>query len=473
MKTPIIDELNNYIKESKLPCSMPGHKRGRAFNNIFKNILLHGDITEIDGLDNLHKPEGCIKESLTQLKEVYGSYKSYFLINGSSCGNLIMMNAFFNEGDKIIVERNCHKSIFNGIILKKLTPVYVKNSYSEKLNLYGGIDYSNFIEILEAEEDIKGVVITYPNYYGICVNLKKIIKECKKRNIVVLVDCAHGSHFEASDKLPESPIALGADCVVMSAHKTLPSLTQTSYMHLNNKNFEKNIDLYFSILSSTSPSYLFMASLEYAYVFMKEKGQEGYNHLINKIDELKNEINITNKGLRILDNNIIKQEFSNDYNFDSSRIVINLDPKYNGSKLYKYLLDNNIQPEMYDESNVVLITTPFNYDEEIDEIKKVLLELDCKKIEKEQVILKNINIPNRVLSPWEVIGKTKELIHFEQADGKIAGENIVPYPPGIPLLVMGEKITNKEIESLKYAIDNNINIIGINDNNINIVQEDI
>lgn len=469
MKRPIIDELIRYIDKNEIPYSMPGHKRGRAFDENFKKILLYGDITEIDGLDNLHKPEGCIKESLLQLKNVYKSYKSYFLINGSSSGNIIMLNSFFEEGDKIIVERNCHKSIFNGIFMKKLSPVYIKNKYSSKLNIYAGIELDELVEILNNNKDIKGIILTYPNYYGICCDIERIIYECKKRNVLVLVDAAHGAHFTATSSLPKDPVMLGADCVVMSAHKTLPALTQTSYMHLNNKNFEKKIDLYFSLLSSTSPSYIFMASLEYAYTFLNDNGKESYDSLVSEINSMKKEFK--NDKLNILDDDIINSEFGEGFTIDNSRIVINL---YNsvGEKLYNYLKSKGIQPEMYDENNVVIITTPFNYTEEIVYLKNILLDFkyDIKEEKKEYKDNKYEDIYEEV-NFKEVLESNTVKVNLKDSIGRIVANNIIPYPPGIPLLVIGERILEKHINSIETFINQGITVIGVENKEIDVIEE--
>ncbi|KHO40369.1 decarboxylase, partial [Clostridium tetani] len=250
-KLPLVEGVLNYIKKKNIYFSMPGHKQGEGFlsTDIGKKIkeqILKLDITEVDGVDNLHNPTGIIKESQIKLSELYGSKKSYFLVNGSSSGNMIMTFSSFEEGDKVIVDRNCHKSIFNTIIIRKLKAIYVKNKIHKGFNLPLSVDSSHIIKTIKENKDAKGIIITYPNYYGICCDLEKIIMEAKKHNMKVLIDCAHGAHFVANKKLPKNPVKLGADMVVMSSHKTLPSLTQTAFLHVNNEELIDKVDFYFN-----------------------------------------------------------------------------------------------------------------------------------------------------------------------------------------------------------------------------------
>jgi arginine/lysine/ornithine decarboxylase len=207
-KLPLVEGLLEYTNENNIPFAMPGHKGGQGFlstdigKEIYSNILKI-DITEVDGVDNLHNPDGIIKEAEELLSRFYKSRKSYFLVNGSTSGNLAMIFSAFSEGDKVIVERNCHRSIFNGILMRKLKPIYIRNKISSKFNAPMSVDMEHFLSLIEDNKDAKGIIITYPNYYGVCPNLKLIINEAKKYNMKVLVDSAHGAHFGVYDVLPD------------------------------------------------------------------------------------------------------------------------------------------------------------------------------------------------------------------------------------------------------------------------------
>lgn len=470
----IRNTIKNYLNDDIAPFSMPGHKYGRAFesNDLcgdLKDIMIHGDLTEVDGLDNLHDPSGVIKESLDDLSRLYKSKKSYFLVNGSTSGNLAMIFAAFNEGDKVLVERGCHRSIFNGIILRKLRPVYLDYNYDAVLGLPISDNSNDVIYHIENEKDIKGIVLTYPNYYGICCDLKAISEKCREKGILLIVDSAHGAHFGFSSVLPQNAVGLGADIVVESAHKTLPSFTQTAYLHVMNDKLIDSTDFYVSAFSSTSPSYMFMMSLEYSKDFLKS-AEEKYKNLVHRIEQLKKEISSCS-FLRIIDKEYINK--SSDFpifDYDDTRIVINTDKGLSGHKLLKYLRDNKVQCEMSDERNVVLIPTPFNIEEDYDKLIEALIKCRRSDICDESKEVCYMNSYEKVIEPYEASSSEKITVNIDDSDGMIAGDNIVPYPPGIPLVVMGEKINKEHIKSVKRLLDSGVDVLGVSGDTIKVIK---
>lgn len=463
---PIIYGLDTYIKKNYAPFSMPGHKHGRAFEADLSTLILKGDITEVDGLDNLQNPQGIIKEAQDKLSECYESYKSYFLVNGSTSGNLTMIFSSFNEGDKVLVERNCHKSIFNGVLVRKLKPVYIKNKISSKLGAPLGIDFEHFLEIIDSEKDIKGIILTYPNYFGIGLDISKVITECRKRYIKVLIDGAHGAHFGFHNELPESAVRLGADMVVMSAHKTLPSLTQTAYLHINNRNDKEKVEFYLSTFMSTSPSYLFMATLDYSRAFLQERAESAYEKLIRRIERV-NSIIKRVEGIDFID----KSKLEDTWTHDPTRIVISINSEYKNIDLVEYLLNHGIQAEMSIGRATVLIPTPFNNEEDFKRLEKALLKL---KLEKADNITRDYDLDiedGKLIDPIMIMHKKIEFIDIIDSVGKIARENIIPYPPGVPLILMGEKITKGKINKLLDLLNDNIECIGVNNSKIKILKE--
>lgn len=471
MITPIIDAIEKYIEEENSPFSMPGHKMGRAFdfklkNMTVKEVLLRGDLTEVEGLDNLHNSETCIRESLDYLKILYRAEESYFLVNGSTSGNLIMIFASLNEGDKVIVERGCHKSIFNGIELRKLKPVYIGSKINKKFNAPVTFDKDMLINKIKEENDVKAIIITYPSYYGVGIRLKAIVELCKSKGIKVLVDCAHGAHFGINNKLPMNPMDEGVDMAVMSAHKTLPSLTQTSYLHIG-KNIDKNrVKHYISVFSSTSPSYAFMMSMDFARAYLQDRGNLEYEKLIKICNEIRNKID------KIEGFTTLKQEYlDKDEVFDPTRIIINVDRGFSGHRLLDYLRKNKVQCEMSDTSNVVLIPSPFNTEE--DYIKVINALENCNKdfITSDYVEAKNNPELQCVYATYEVDTLSLEYENIDSSVGKIAGENIIPYPPGIPLVIRGERISKEVVQILNYYISHGVTILGVNDGLIMVVKE--
>lgn len=470
---PIINGISSYLKEEIIPFSMPGHKMGRGFKNL-EQILLQGDLTEVEGLDNLQHPEGIIKDAEEKLSKLYNSKKSYFLVNGSTCGNLIMIFSLFKEGDKVLVERNCHKSIMNGIIMRKLKPVFINNIFHSKLKAPVGIDLNHLKSQIDLNKDLKGIILTYPNYYGVGVNIDETVKIAREANLKIAIDSAHGAHFGFNKLLPKSVQELKADMVVMSAHKTLPSLTQTAWIHVNDEKFIEEIEFYKNVFMSTSPSYMFMMSLDYSRNFLEEHGEEAYDKLLKVIDDFKKSVEDLSY-FKILDkefliNGLEKNIKINDIKIDSSRIVINLEENLNGNKLLDYLRSKKIQCEMSDNKNVVLIPSPFNTEDDFKSLEKALKSCDIKCLEDEEVEFYLTDLPKRSLEPFEVLDAEYERVSIDKALGKIVAESIVPYPPGVPMLVMGEVIEEKHIKLINEYRKNGVDLIGIKDNKVKVIK---
>lgn len=470
---PLVIGLKTYIEEQNAPFSMPGHKYGRGFKKGVMGIsleeLISWDMTEVDGLDNLHNPEEIIKEGQERLRNLYKSNKSYFLVNGSTCGNLVMMFSSFKEGDEVLVERNCHRSISNGIIMRKLRPIYVKNVYSENLKEAIGMDLNDLQDKIKSNPNIKGIVLTYPNYYGVGVNIKEIIRICKEKNFKILIDSAHGAHFGFHELLPESAQSLGADMVVMSAHKTLPSLTQTAYLHVNNSELVEKAEFYLGIFMSTSPSYMFMASLDYARAFLEHKGQESYNRLIKRVKDFKNEVGKL-QYLTVLEKKHLVEEGFNDISMDTSRIILNTNIGYSGHKLLEFLRKNRVQCEMSSDRAVVLIPSPFNTEEDFKLLIEALKQCKYNELMDEELPMIIGDVPRLKLMPHEVVEGEKDFVNLNDSIGKIVGENIIPYPPGVPLLVMGEAIEKEHIKIIEGYLTNKITVFGIEDGKIRVLK---
>ena len=477
IKLPLVEGLKKYLNEANSPFSMPGHKQGRGFNikslgiNL-NDIITSIDLTEVDGIDNLHKPEGIIKEALQLLSNYYKSKKSYFLVNGSTSGNLMMIFSALEEGDKVLVERNCHKSIFNAIIMKKLSPIYLNNIISKDLNIPITIDIEKLNKII-SKESIKAIVLTYPNYYGIGCNLKEVIRICKNNNVKTLVDCAHGAHFGTNRKLPKSAVELGADIVVMSSHKTLPSLTQTAFLHVNDESLIEKVDFYFGVFSSTSPSYMLMASMDYGRAFLQYEGEKSYNLLINRLIKFKEDIRYI-KEINVVDSDFLNK-YLEEYKIcvDNSRLILNLEKQYNGHKFADYLRKNRIQVEMSDEKNVVLITTPFNNEEDFNRLTHAIINCNFETLKGDTCTWSLYDIPKMCISPYEAMNREKIKVKLRDSENMICGENIIPYPPGVPLLMMGEIITKKYIKIIEELIKSGVSILGFEDNNIKIIKNKV
>lgn len=466
-KAPLLEALIRYNKENNLILSMPGNKSGKAFrrDNLgieFQEKLGGLDITEVADLDNLHNPEGVIKESEELLAKTYKVKKAFFLVNGSTSGNIAAIFSAFKEGDEVLVERNCHKSIYNGLILRKLKVTYIDSVIDEENGIFLPIREEEIEEALKKCDNPKGIIITSPNYYGIKYNIEDYLIKLKEKGLKLLIDSAHGAHFGITKELPKSLSEIG-DYVVVSAHKTLPALTQGAYLLVNDKDF--NSDFYIKAFMSTSPSYLIMASLDYARYYLDNFAVNDYNRLIKMAKIYKSQINNLNK-LKILDEYNLKKG----YNIDESRYILTLQKGYSGEKLLKYLESKKIQAEMSFERGVVLILSPMNTEEDFKLIYKAIKELDIENLRTENKCSRYLNItPEKIMEPYEVFEKDGRYLNIEEVEGKIAKEDIIPYPPGIPLVCKGELITREIIEVIKKYLENNQNIIGVKSGKVKII----
>lgn len=469
-KIPLLKALLDYHKEKNLILSMPGNKCGIGFlgdklGEEFVNNLGFLDITENNPLDNLHYPEGVIKESEELLAKTYNAKNAFFLVNGSSSGNLISIFSAFNEGDEVLVERNCHKSIYNGLILRKLKVTYIEPVIDNINGIFLPPDENRIYEAFNKCKEAKGIILTNPNYFGISYDMENIIKDLKSKGLKVIIDAAHGAHFIASERLPKSLTSL-ADYVVLSAHKTLPSLTQSGYLIVNDKN--SDVLFYKNAFLSTSPSYLLMASLDYARYYLDEYGQKKYDELIDLAEFWKAKINCIDK-VKLLSNS----DLNNGYEIDKSRYVLILEEGYSGYKLHELLRIEKIQCEMGFLRGVVLILSPFNKEKDFQKIYEALLKINFEAI-KYYGNIESFNInTKKVFEPFEVFKKDYELIRLENSIGKIAKEAIVPYPPGIPLVCQGELITEDAINIVKNYLENNKDVIGTLDGKVKIIKDNM
>ncbi|MBC8060196.1 MAG: aminotransferase class V-fold PLP-dependent enzyme [Clostridiaceae bacterium] len=468
-KLPLVEGVLRYIKEDNIALSMPGHKAGLGFKEtsigqeLYENFI-KCDITEVDGVDNLHLPQGIIREAQELLREYYKSKKAYFLVNGSTSGNLVMIFSCLNEGDKVLVERNCHRSILNAIILRKLRPVFIKNKIHPEYDAPMSIDIEHQLHTISLNTDAKGIIITYPNYYGICTNLELIIRECKKYNIKVLVDSAHGAHFGVHNLLPESAVKLGADLVVMSAHKTLPTLNQGSFLHVNDESLIEKVDFYVSAFLSTSPSYMIMCSMDYARYYLQEFGGQAYFNLLfcsSKYRTLINEI----LHVHVLD----KEDMES---IDLTRYVINIEKGYSAELVYEYLKSKKIQPEMCDGRNIVLIFSPFNKEEDFNMLYEAMKSCPIETMKEEYCEIILNEIPNLIFQPYEVMAKNKVWIRVEDSIGKVCAGAVVPYPPGVPLISLGEKVEENLVNVVKYYVEKGNTVLGIKNSKILVLEDE-
>jgi arginine/lysine/ornithine decarboxylase len=369
-----------------------------------------------------------------------------------------MIFATTKRNDKILVNRNVHKSVMNAILLNGLEPIYIVPEIDRTNGLILGINTEKFENILIKDKDIKVVLLTYPTYDGICFDIDKISKIIKKYNRILIVDEAHGSHFITNEKFPLSSVECGADIVVQSAHKNLPAFTQGAYLHINNFSLLENVEKYLKIFQTSSPSYLIMSSLDISVDFILNEGRDKSEELINNIYCFNKKIK--KSSYELLNVGILKNKTVVDY--DISKIIISsLNIGISGKDMELILRkEYKIQVEYSTYNYILLITTVFNSKNDFDKLLNALFDIEkkyhnSKLLPKESLILENINIKYK---PSRVNDFDYELINIYKSLNRVSYESIVPYPPGIPLINPGEIITEEAIGKI-VRIKNKIKVI--------------
>ena len=451
----IYDKLKKYSEEDYYGFHMPGHKRNKNFAGI--NMPFEIDITEIDGFDDLHHPKDLILEGQKRASEIYESDSTYYVVNGSTTGLLSAVLGCTKKGDRILIARNCHKSVYHGIYMNELRPVYVYPSFDQNTELNGEIRSSEVEAILEKYDDIKAVVITSPTYDGVISDVEAIAEAAHKKNIPLIVDEAHGAHFGFHPYFPERANNLGADVVINSLHKTLPALTMCGLIHINGKLAnKKKIEKYLHIIQTSSPSYILMASIDSCIRFLKNDKDKYFNEYVNLLDNTRNKLKAL-KNLKLIETD----------NFDRSKILISVkNTNLSGNELSSILLEKyHLQMEMAAGTYILAMTTVADTKEGMERLVKALKEID----ETVSISKKTFDFNLPVLEQVYTVSDIEERIiqdelhteekYYKDSVGKVSAEYAYVYPPGIPIIVPGERITKEaaelliEYEKLDFSIE--------------------
>lgn len=447
---PIVQALKKFVADDPQTFHVPGHKNGLLSNlpNEIKQALKY-DVTELTGLDDFHHPEEAIHEAEQLLASAYGANRSFFLVNGSTVGNLAMIFATCEKGDTVLVQRNAHKSIFHALELVGVNPVYISPKWDIKSQTAGCIDLETLAQAVTSYPDAKAAIFTYPTYYGITANdLAEQIKMCHAYNIPVLVDEAHGAHLTVSEKLPASALELGADIVVQSAHKTLPAMTMASFLHMKSSLVsEQKVNRYLRMLQSSSPSYLLLASLDDARSYVANYTEADYTYLMEKRQKLIESLTMT-AYLQVVEVD------------DPLKLLVRA-PGYTGFQLKEALEKVHVYVELADVKQVLLILPLLKQGNSysITDLRNCMKEaythlknFPCIENTDEIESFETIMITQPEYSFEEIEKAEKEWIPYMRAVGRFAATTLIPYPPGIPLLVQGEKITGAQIGQLEELL---------------------
>jgi len=448
-KMPLVEALRDYSERQPAYFCVPGHRFGRGISRELTHgrdkAFLRFDLTEGTGLDDLHQPSGVIKEAQELMAQLFGVRQSFFLVNGSTCGNEAMVLSSVSAGDKIIVPRNVHKSVLSGLILSGATPVYIMPEWLDKWNIWGGLSPIKIRDLLSQQPDIKGVLMVSPSYYGIVDNVEQISRICHELGRLCMVDEAHGAHLYFSDKLPKGALEQGADMCVQSFHKVTGSLTQSSVLHVkSNKIDEVVLAENLQMLQTSSPSYLLMASLDAARYELASEGLQMCDEALELSNYARSEIDKI-IGIDCLSREIVGQYSIDD--IDLTKLVITaMDIGLSGFELKDILIkDYNVEVELADHHNVLAVLTFANTKAEVSRLVSALADIAKSRAKVGyHTVMQILPLPKMQLTPREAHFAKKERISWQKAVGEVAGEAIIPYPPGIPVVYQGEVI-NQEI----------------------------
>jgi arginine decarboxylase len=471
-RAPLFEAMRDYISKDMAAYHTPGHKQGKGISPEFIDLVgvnvFRMDLCELPEVDNLHDAVTVIKEAQELAASAYSADRSFFLVNGSTTGNNVMVMTVCDPGDKIIIPRNIHKSALGGIILSGAIPVYVDAMWDEELGISHGINIEKLEEALIANPDVKGVLLVNPTYYGVVTDLKKVVDLVHKYNRPVLVDEAHGPHFHFHDALPCSALVAGADMVVQSTHKILSAMTQSSMLHVRegrvNIKRAKNV---LQLIHSTSPNYVLMASLDVARRQMVLHGRELLERTINLAEDARARLNkipgITCFGRE-------KCGRFGIFDLDVTKLVINFSGiGLSGFHALDILNERyNVQSEMATLYNVLELVTIGNDQADLDKLVNAVEDIASRDdYEKDMRVESRVPpippIPKATMSPRDAFFAPTEKVPFANSIGRVCAEIVSPYPPGIPILAPGEQITQTIVEYLQIIYEHGAFINGPED----------
>ena len=461
----LYDRLTEYKNSDYYGFHMPGHKRNETL--IGAELPYGIDITEIEGFDDLHHAQGILEMAQNRAAQVFGAGQTFFLVNGSTVGILSAILGCTRKGDKVLVARHCHKSIHHGIYLNELVSRYVYPYYDGRMHVNGEISAEDVAAALEAEPDIRAVVIVSPNYDGVVSDVRAIAQVVHDHGIPLIVDEAHGAHFGFHPYFPKRANDLGADVVINSLHKTLPSLTQTALLHINEGYADRRrIVKYLDMLQSSSPSYILMASLDACVAWLDKEGKDAFEVYVKRLEKLRNDL----KNLRNL--RILETE-----HYDKSKLVISVNnTNITSIELQNKLLnDYKLQMEMTARTYVLAMTSPADTEDGFLRLKNALMEIDG-------LVGTKVNVPDsklqehqmqelprleQVYTPFqieeELVEASAVALKWKDAEGRIAVEYAYLYPPGSPVIIPGERISKDAVGLLEYYKEQGFEIEGLSE----------
>ncbi|HHT56298.1 aminotransferase class I/II-fold pyridoxal phosphate-dependent enzyme [Herbinix luporum] len=465
-KAPLYEALEKHRSDRIVHFDVPGHKGGRGnkeLTDFLGEKCLKADVNSMKPLDNLSHPESVIKEAQQLAANAFGAHNCFFIVNGTTAAVQAMVMSACMEGEKILMPRNVHISAINALVLSGAIPVYIDPGIDNRLGIALGMSITDIKKAIEENPDAKAILVNNPTYYGICSNLKEIVELAHSHRMLVLVDEAHGTHFYFGDNMPVSAMKAGADMASVSMHKTGGSLTQSSLLLCGENINCDYVRQIIGLTQTTSASYLLLTSLDLARKNLSLNGREIFSKTIKLAEYARKEINILG-GYYAFSNELVNND--NVYDFDRTKLSINTRQiGLAGIEVYDILRDDyGIQVEFGDLCNILAVITAGDRAMEIERLISALYEIK-RLYAKDPVDILNHNYikPDLVCRPQKAFFSKKKIMPIKDSKGKISGEFVMAYPPGIPILAPGERITDEIIDYITFAKDKGSNLMGTQD----------
>ena len=482
----LLEQLAAYSGSDFYPFHMPGHKRTPfPFPNPWTV-----DITEIEGFDNLHRPEGILKELQEETARLFGARQSFLLVNGSTCGLLAAVSACVKRGGKLLLSRNCHKSVYHAVYLRDLTPVYLLPKLTD-FGVMGSLEPEEVERALRAQPDIQAVLAVSPTYDGVVSDIERIAAITHRHGVPLIVDEAHGAHFPFGEEglFPTSALELGADLVVQSLHKTLPAFTQTALLHLNTELVEEAVlKRFLGIYQSSSPSYLLMASMAQCMELLKKEGPRRFVDFGKRLSRFYQSCRRLSH-IRLFDGHTEAHCFA----WDRSKLLISASELgLSGQELYQILLrEYHLQMEMASGHYVLALTSLMDREEGFARLAEALFQIERDYGAETAGALRHTapdaapapftplhsgdiyRIPRLAMTPARAMEAPGRTVLLKDSAGAVSQEYICLYPPGIPLLAPGEVLDEDLLTVILKLKDSGLSLEGLSDptnTRINIVK---
>ncbi|WP_445933605.1 aminotransferase class I/II-fold pyridoxal phosphate-dependent enzyme [Paenibacillus doosanensis] len=472
-RTPLFSALKQHAERNPIQFHIPGHKKGVGMDPEYRQFIgdnaLSIDLINIAPLDDLHQPTGVIEESQRLAADAFGADHTFFSVQGTSGAIMTMILTVCSQGDKIIVPRNVHKSVMAAIIFAGAKPVFISPVRDENLGIDHGITTRSVRRALERHPDAKAVLVINPTYYGVCANLKEIVELVHSYNMPVLVDEAHGVLIHFSDKLPMSAMEAGADMAATSVHKLGGSMTQSSVLNVKEGRINaRRVKTIISMLTTTSTSYILLASLDTARRHLALNGKQMAEQAIELAHYARRSINEI-AGMSCFGEEILGKEAT--YDYDPTKINVHV--RHLGITGYdaeNWLREHyNIEVELSDLYNILCLITPGDTKENVDTLLEALRELSRQNYnirQANELVIKIPKIPQLTLTPRDAFYGDTEIIPFKESADRIIAEFIYVYPPGIPILLPGEVISQDLIDYITEHVEVGLPVKGPEDRSI-------